>query len=126
MDGKEWGRLSACRFDDRHFFSRVPHAVLPEPRSHQVGCVFSPAPPQSHLTSFCIHCCHLITGEAGPSFMYFSQMDSEMAGGRHFPIIEGWLCREKPHLGLKVSSGCCGWNEAELTLCVCVCVCVCV
>ena len=35
MDGKEWGRLSACRFDDRHFFSRVPHAVLPEPRSHQ-------------------------------------------------------------------------------------------
>ena len=45
-----------------------------------------------------------------------------MAGGRHFPIIEGWLCWEKPHLGLKVSSGCCGWNEAELTrVCVCVC-----
>ena len=47
-----------------------------------------------------------------------------MAGGKHFPIIEGWLCWKKPHLGLKVSSGCCGWNEAELTR-VCVCVCVC-
>lgn len=79
MDGKDRGGFSfLCRFNYQHFPQACVGCYL-NPISDGEGCLFSPVALQSHLTSLSIRPCHLITGESGPSLIYFSQMDPEMA-----------------------------------------------
>ena len=84
---------------------------------------FSPVALQSHLTPLSIRPSSHHWRVRPQPYLFFSN-GSRNGWERHFPIIECWLCREKPHSGLLVSSGCCGWNEADLCVCVCVCVCM--